>query len=403
MNKKEKIAYFIKSLYTKNGMFLFAPTKKSANFYSTCFAIITLDLINLLKSYPPNERDKMIGFIKGCQDGKTGLFKQTFPGSHASLSHDNEYITYQMTNFAILALQALGSNIDGKLNFLKDYKDKNRLHSWLSSLNWENPWLVSNKIMFILDFLIYEEETFNENNKTYIDCVIDWLDKHQDAQNGFWNLGKNSSVSNQMAGAYHFLVYYTYLNKKPNCLEKIIDSVLKLQDIDGLFSYAGGGGACEDLDAVDLLCRATWYTDYKRSEIINCLRKAYPALIKNQNEDGGFCWAKRDFFNSRKLFYSFRPELFALSAQDFFANTKSKIYNQFVAVPYKKLFGKGLTWKYSGLEEMKIDLVKSEIWSTWFRLLTIALIDETFPEISGRNKMFDWKMRRKPGLGFYKK
>ena len=42
------------------------------------------------------------------------------------------------------------------------------------------------------------------------------LNKTQDEKTGFLDLGKPSSLHNQMAGAYHFFIfYYTYLKKKP--------------------------------------------------------------------------------------------------------------------------------------------------------------------------------------------
>ena len=50
-----------------------------------------------------------------------------------------------------------------------------------------------------------------------------------------------------------FLIFYKYFNRKIKFSEKISSSVFQLQMRDGLFHPFGGGGACEDLDAIDVI------------------------------------------------------------------------------------------------------------------------------------------------------
>jgi prenyltransferase beta subunit len=399
---QERIVHFIRRLHLDDGKFLFSPSSKTSNLCSTCFAIMALDLINELSNYQSGEKDKTIKFIKSLQDEKSGLFNKRVPEFSRHSSYDREYIEHLQTNFAIMALETLGTTLDFTLVFLERYKNEHLLQDWLTHLNWNNPWLVSNKVMFILDFFIYDMEIFKNDNTLFINSIMEWLRRHQNPRSGFWNLDKHSTYHDQMAGAYHFFLYYTYLGKQPCYVEKVIDSVLKIQDYDGLFNYAGGGGSCDDLDAVDLLCRATFYIDYKKEYIKKSLERAYKSLWNNQNVDGGFCWAKRDFFSAEKIVHIFNPTLLSMSWLEYLYYMKSKIYNQVVSVPFKRLSNKELLWGYSDLEEMKIGLSASEIWSTWFRLLTIALIEETFPELCDHKKTFNWNMRKKPGLGFYR-
>lgn len=396
MNKTKSL---IRSLYNKNGSFSFSPLNKISNLYSTCFGVLALDLINELKNYSLYEKEKMISYLSQFQDSKSGLFIDENCEPNKKSVHDLGYIQLQITDFSQMALMILGAKPKYNYNFLTQYKDKKYLEKWLYNLNWKNPWLVSNKIMFILNSLIYEQEFFNTDNKRYIDFIISWLNKTQDKKNGYWNFGKKSTSHNQMAGAYHFLFFYTYLNKKPNYVKEIINSTLAIQDYDGLFNYAGGGGSCDDLDAIDLLCRATFYTDYRKKDIEKALKKAYNSLLKNQNIDGGFCWAKRNSFLTKKILLSLNFKLFfRCGFKDFKANFISKIKNQITIL----FFTNKLIWKYSNLENMKIKLNESDIWSTWFRLLAIAIIEETFPKLCGAKKSFKWKMKSKCGLGFYK-
>lgn len=271
-----------------------------------------------------------------------------------------------------MALLALNSKPKYKYTFLVKYKNLGYLNSWLVSLNWRNPWFVSNLIMFLLSFLIYEKEYAESHNDKYISFIMDYLDENQDDKSGYWNLGKKSIYHSQMAGAYHFLIFYTYLDRKPKYVEKIIDNTLRIQDYDGLFNYSGGGGSCGALDAIDILCRSTFYTDYKKDEIKLALRKSYSVLKNNWNEDEGFCWAKRDFFSKRKLLYSINIKFATLSFGDFVANMKAKIINQVMVLFFKDK----LVWKYSSLDAMKVKLSEIDIWPTWFRLLALATISK---------------------------
>jgi len=388
----KKTGEFVKKLYNKDGSFSFSPLNKVSNLYSTCFGIMCLDLINQLNYI---NKEKTINLILKFQDKKTGYFLDKNCIQKTGHKHDKDYLTWQLTDFAQMALSTLNAKPKHKYNFLKKYKNKNYLTKWFYSLNWKDPWLVSNQIMFLLNFFIYENKF---KNKKYINHLIFLLNKNQDKKNGFWNLGKKTSFHNQMAGAYHFLFFYTYLDKKPRHIKKIIGSTLFIQDYDGLFNYAGGGGACDDLDAIDLLCRSTFYTSYKKEKIEEALQKAYFNLLKNKNEDGGFCWAKRDFLSLKKIINSIKPSLISLNYKDFLSNFKSKLINQI-----KILLKLKISWKYSGLDSMKLSCNTSDIWSTWARLLSIALIEETFPRICKNKKSFKWNMRNKCGLGFYKK
>jgi hypothetical protein len=68
----------------------------------------------------------------------------------------------------------------------------------------------------------------------------------------------------------------------------LTDTVLGLQSLDGSFDPAGNGGACEDVDSVDILVNLYKRGAYKHPEIRNALRRCANHILKTQNEDGGF-------------------------------------------------------------------------------------------------------------------
>jgi hypothetical protein len=353
-----------------------------------------LDLIGELNNF--KNKYKIIHFIQKYQDEKTGYFldKTAIPDDNAE--HNERYILLQLTDLAQMALYAMKDKPKYKYLFLEKYKDKKYLETWFYGLKWKNPWLVSNFIMFILNLLIYENEV---NNKQHIQCVVNLLNKTQNSKNGFWNLENNATLHNQMAGAYHFIFFYTYLGIKPSHIEKIIDSTLVIQEYDGLFNYATGGDGCDDLDAIDLLCRATFYTSYRHDDIKNALLKSYKGLIDNQNTDGGFCWAKRDT-NFIKLFCHIFNSKFMLKGEffDMAESAISKIKRMRSVIKEENSY-----WAYSGLDTMSIKNEDSDLFSTWFRVTSLAFIEKTFPEICNQKELFEYNLRKNSGLGFYAK
>jgi len=381
---------FVLGLYTKEGSFSYSPANRISNLYSTCFGVMCLDLIDELDIF--EDKDKIVDYIQSFQDEKTGYFIDSTAIPQNNASHDQEYIYLQLTDFAQLALSALNKNAKYEYTFLEKYKDEEYLNKWFHRLNWKNPWLVSNLIMFILNSLIYESET---ENKKYIDTIIALLDQTQDPRNGYWNLGNEVTLHNQMAGAYHFVFFYTYLNIEPDHIDKMTDSTLMIQNYDGLFNYEGGGGSCDDLDAVDLLCRATFYSDHRKPEVENSLRLAYQSLLNNQNSDGGFCWAKRNRLSVDDFRYLINTKMLK-NKTDFLSNATSKTKK----IGYN-MVNNQFCWKYSGLETMKLKTDDSDLFSTWFRLTSIAFIETTFQE--KYKQSYEWKLRTKCGLGFYTK
>ena len=65
---------------------------------------------------------------------------ETFSLSDLSGSQDAEYIYWQFTFFALIALDILGKKPDKPLVFLEDIKHEGKLQKWLDDRNWVNFW-----------------------------------------------------------------------------------------------------------------------------------------------------------------------------------------------------------------------------------------------------------------------
>lgn len=353
---------------------------------ASCFSVMTREMYGALKSLPAATRQDWADYINAMQSADSGLFVDPI-FSKEDLSgkvHGVDYLLWQFTFFSAAALHSLGAKPKRPFCFLEDFFIKNpSIEDWLAGLNWADPWLVSNEIMFLASFLIQEtERDQNERYREIIRRIFDWLDENQSSETGFWDLGQGASPHYTMAGAFHFYFLYFYLDRPVNFIEKIIDSTLAVQHPDGLYGPAGGGGACLDLDAVDILVKFSLLTDYRAGDVKSSLKRSFEALMKNQNSDGGFCEAKRPPLwkksRKRKLM-----ELFGVD----------RLLNR----PWQ---GRPVEYQnYSGWTRMRQRIDESDLWSAWFRPLALGLISVRYP-----GEFIDdilWQFPTSPMLGWH--
>ena len=389
MNKKN-IENYIFSLKNSNGGFYLQKNFNQTTLMSSAFSIITLELVDSLDKI---EISKEQNYFLKYQDEKTGFFVDPNLKLDYKKIEDIElnYIHYQTTAFSVSALDALGMKPKYDFTFLNAFRGKEKISKFFEKIDWRNPWHESNKIMFLLQFFSYEYIVMKkENSLDDIHTILDCLDSAQDSKTGLWGTQFKASSFASMAAAYHFLIFYKYFNRKINFSEKISSSVFQLQMRDGLFHPFGGGGACEDLDAIDVIYKISSGISTESEE---SLKRAYKGLLQNYDKNGGFCWAKRPTFPFLVGLKYFNPslELFNLGM------IKWIIKNNYIGslIPF---FKEKKIYEYSNWNLMKYRINLSDSWSTWFRLLSIATIERLLPELKKHD--IDYKFRRLPSIGW---
>jgi hypothetical protein len=353
-----------------------------ATLMTSCFVALARELVDDLSSLSEQQQAEWISYIRSHQQPESGLFLDPLlkPEDLTHPGNDWTYLTMQLTYFSLSALDTLGSRTVYPLRFAEKYKNIKFLRNWLEGRNWAAPWVESNNIMFVFYFLVrMYQDTKDEKILETLYAGLDWLDKRQDPETGFWETNNGVDLLNAMAGAFHFYSFYFDLEREVKYIDRTIDSTLSLQHKDGLFHPWGGGGACHDLDAVDVLVKFSLLTDYRQSDVKAALTRAFEGILRNQNEDGGFCEAK-----NRTRPKSIKRRIGEIVGLDRLLN--------------KRVAPSDIT-KYSGWNQMTYKIVESDTWSAWFRPLALALISSRYPGefISNMN----WKFRRFPGLGWH--
>jgi len=347
----EKAAEWLRNVHSGSG-FLFTPGGKET-VLSTSMGVLLAEGLGVAIPH----REAVAKTILSAQDGKTGMFLEPLADRVPLRGglHDRNYLDWSCTYFALHALDALGEKPAYPLSFLDEFRRQERVRDWLESLDWRDPWRESNLVMHLLSSLLFallrEEKLWAAER--YHD-VLDWLDERQDPHTGLWGTERGASLLNAVAGAYHFVPFYRYARRPVRCWPKIVDACLELQNEDGLFAPSAGGGACEDLDAIDLLCTSVRVTGRLTADVRRALTRAFWAIWNMQREDGGF--------------------------------------------PYADIRGDA-TYQYSSWPAMKARLGGSDAWATWTRLCslhTIGLLLEGDLPHAG-----PWTFRRLPALGFH--
>lgn len=282
----------------------------SVTLYASCFAVMALHYLGALERIGREQQAKWADYIKSWQNPETGLFvgPEIRGGELKSSLHDWDHITMHLTAHALPALNILGSQPLHSLRFAKVFLDQKYLLKWLDQRNWHQAWLEGNNLLFIGQFLIYMRDHENEKSaQVALNTYFDWLDSQQDPLTGLWGTNGYCDIYEALYGAYHQLLVYYYCNRPVHYPRQIINTVLKLQHPDGSFTRYGGGGTCEDVDAVDVLVNLYKRTGYRPAAVRYALEMVLKNVLDKQKADGGFVYRHGESFMQLGISSTFVP------------------------------------------------------------------------------------------------
>lgn len=275
---------------------------------------------------------------------------------------DRNYIQSQCDYFALSALRAVSLRPQHSLGFLEPFLDRKYVNGWLDAGPWQDPWNMSNRVMFLLRFYLEQKDlvdtSLSDSLMSLFDFVLDYLDDLQDPTTGMWHGIHNAGDMTAAYSAYHFYPFYFFRHRRPRHIEATIEKCLALQSPDGHFSTFSEGGACEDLDVVAILVTHSLVAPHKAEEVKHSLLKAHEAILNIQNTDGGF------------PNYSFMRN----PAPSWKRRVASSVF------PSVSKRARMMSF-YSGWKKIGAYFGQSDLWGGWFRIFTINLIESRFPEL----------------------
>ncbi len=370
----EDILHWLESLKTPQGYRLWSESPP--NLLATSFAVFVRELLGDLPE--GEEADWLAEALLAHRDSASGLFCHDPAARQTGANHDRHYLDLQQTHFALKALRCLGRADGVAMPFLENWKAPGSIRRSFEELDWSNPWLVSNNVMFLLYFLEHALQLgFPGPWRERIDEGLDWLLEHQ-RESGLWGRNAESRVYNAIYGAYHFLFFYLHWRDEMPGAARLLDWTRKLQTPEGFFAHNPGGGACEDYDCVDLLIKLGGEAD--RGMLLSCAE----AVLESRDPKGAFCWARPVHHPLRFALEAFKPSLGLTENRKLFM------------ARLRSILPAGRRWRYSGLKSLECPMSEADVWSTWFRLLILAEIDDHYLD-SGR----EWVFCTFPSLGWH--
>ncbi|MCL1793480.1 MAG: hypothetical protein FWG34_06395 [Oscillospiraceae bacterium] len=344
------------------GRFRYSAATKKNTLYSSAYAAMTYSLLGALDNLDQGEKRAWADYFNGHQDSD-GLYRD--PAIYGQGWYKNDPLWCGRAHLSCHILTALGSlgyTAEKPLLFLAPYKDKDKFENWLSKLDFgEKVAWTGNEIMNIGTLLQYSRDFHNDRKAgEAVIFLLEWLFSHHiNRESGIWGtLDVSDPIrrSHAVQAAYHWWPLFFYDNYPVPHMERAIDTALLTQNPSGGFGWGVhnpdspfDSSACEDIDSIDPLARMSALIPYRRGEVTDALLRAKRRVLANQAPDGGFV-----FYKGKEFEYG-----------------------------HRELFGPADA---------------GAMFPTWFRTLSLALIDRYLCKIDNMNSPY--KFTNIPGFQF---
>ncbi len=236
-----------------------------------------------------------------------------------------------------------------------------------------------NHAMFMGILLLHARDRLGIDTQAAIDR---WIELHRQHVNryGFW--GDAESMSHlQFQNGYHQYELLEYLHARDFPWDVAAHSVAALADSEGHFAPYPGGGGCYDYDAVFMLTAAN------PADHGALLATTARTVSAEQNPDGGFCESR--FVRPRSA-ATLRRTVRHIARGRGRARWERLRYGLTLLRPQNDRI-------HTHWSEYSRGWNESNLWDSWFRMLTLARIEVAFEPQRAR----DWGFIDYPGIGFH--
>jgi hypothetical protein len=366
----ERANIFLNSCKQSNGYSL-TPNAEVTPF-SNCFAIFLNYLINKNSSKKINFNAYGEILVSDLYEYKKNREKIV------QLNNDKNFL--QLLAFTLSALHLINATEKYTLKDIVSELIPEDIESFLyENKIYKGLATTGNVAMCSAIILIYANKFLNINCD---DKLEKWIKTHLKYSNKYGLWGREDASHLLFQQGYHQFEIFEYLNIKISKIEDTVSLINYIADERGQFAPYYGGGGCYDYDAVFIL---TFMNRELAQEDINLLLKTSSTILNEQNNDGGFSdsqWIRPRTINTLKksLTHVFNNKHLFYERMRYFISLQRPKHNR-----YKTHWSRySRNWN------------ESNLWDTWFRLLTIARIDHSVVK-SG----FNWGFIDFPGIGFH--
>jgi hypothetical protein len=374
---KEGYCKFLLNCLQDNGNATLTIEDKYQSPYALCFLIFGLHLLkknNLIHS----NRDRWFFLLKN----NINKLKESLLLSSIKIEEDKSYL--QLLSFTLSSLYILDYLVSDPLedhvlpliqtDIFRILENKGTFKGMGQSGNFS---------MFYAVLL--------EHARLYLDIdtntdIKEWIERHLETinDNGFWGNDKHMTYL-QFQNGYHQYEMLHYFGAGNKLYDKAATNVALMADEYGHYAPYPGGGGCFDYDAVFILTIANIDIVDRNIDLLN---KTFQSILKSQNTDGGF--SESHFIRPLGI----KNILLMLNNIIKSDNNSSRFecLKYCLTLLRSKHNNINTHWSINARRWSE-----SNLWDSWFRMLTIARIDV----LRNKNNRTNWGFINYPGIGYY--
>jgi len=203
-----------------------------------------------------------------------------------------------LTLHSLMTLSLYGIPAGRPLRWLARIGDPDRIKRFLDSQDWGDrvAW-TSNALQNLGVMLQYGRDSQGMSQAAELLSILyEGIESRQDERTGLFGprFDTPETLSLGVQAGYHFWLLHFYDGRPIRHADRIIDSVLRTQNLMGGFGVEWNSTACEDIDSIDPLVRLGRATTYRKSEVQAALARALPAVLRCLNPDGGWVFRRNE-------------------------------------------------------------------------------------------------------------
>lgn len=288
---------YVESLRVGDYAYKFAQSSPGATLYASSYACMLLGMHGELENVSESYKNSWLDYLDSFQDPADGLFRDpalACPAYEGTPAWGDGWGARHLTSQLIISYARLGRAPRHPFTFLEPFYTAQHLQDWLGRFDFTaNVWSQSNYIMNVYTLLQYARDHMGEQRAAVpLASISQWLLARQRPDTGMWHdysISGYPEIGDAIRGAYHFYPLFVYEGQPISHADAVIDSVLHSQNSWGGFNPEEcPSGACEDIDAIDPLIRASKQSAYRQAEVILALKRAMVWILSCQNRGGGY-------------------------------------------------------------------------------------------------------------------
>lgn len=237
-----------------------------------------------------------------------------------------------------------------------------------------------NLAMFMAILSIYAEQFLNRDMGN---SISDWVELHIQNMNSFGFWGDEKIKHLQFQNGYHQYEILEYLEINNPKIRNAAEFVRGLKDKRGQFAPYFGGSGCYDYDAVSILTSPELANGFD----LQLLEQTASTILSEQNSDGGF--SESQWVRPRNFKVLSQGVLHVLNGKRASIIERGRYFLALQSPRHNRMHTHWTSYSRHWGE--------SNLWDTWFRLLTIARIDCALDPKNSRR----WGFIDFPGIGYH--